>query len=71
MIAAVLMTGKLYAMESATDMDDFYFQEEERERLQNFIGNGDPVVLVDEIESLKVFGLEVVILSRDEEDEDG
>ena len=71
MFVAALMTGKLIAMEfDGTDLSDLYYDTEECIRVDTFLSEGTPVVIVEYLDSLNEFGLPVEVVAREEETDD-
>lgn len=72
MWSAIVMSGKLYAMESVESLDELTYDSEEFERCEEHINQGSPVVFVDEFETFEDSfpDMEIVVIKRDEEDND-
>ena len=72
MWSAVVMSGKLYTMKSEADLlDELEFEIEDRNRCDEHIMQGNPVIFVDDLGTLETNfpGMEIVIVERDEDDE--
>jgi len=72
MWSAVVMSGKLYTMKSEADLlDELEFEIEDRNRCDEHIRQGNPVIFVDDLGTLETNfpGMEIVIVERDEDDE--
>ena len=53
MFAVTIMSGKYYAMETVNCLGDFYVDDEEMLRYQTFIDEGTPVIICDDLDTLR------------------
>ncbi len=68
MYTAILMTGKLYVMETKyNDIADVLYDDGEMERCRTFISEGTPVTFVEDVEDLEELfpNTEIIMVERD------
>ena len=53
MFSVVPMSGKLYAMKSVDSFEELRFDENELERAETFVNQGQPIIFCEDLEDLK------------------
>lgn len=73
MWSVVKMSGILYAMKSVEFFGELHYDENEVERLQEFVNTGVPVIFcgdLDELHTLFSEGAKVEIVASDDDEDD-